>query len=364
MAAMRDSALAGGFPDRDHTRMRAAVFHGAGDVRLTTVADPRAGAGEVVVRVTVAGICGSDVNRFRYGSHPWPPPFIMGHEFTGEVAEVGPGVAGWRLGDPVIVEPTLPCGVCVYCRDGHPNRCVDFVRRGLIGSGSDGAFAEHVRVSASRLHARPAALAPAVAALVEPTAVSTHGWRLAGVERPEGVVVVGIGNIGLLAILVARAKGAGEIVAIGKYASRQALARAYGAGLVVDPDDPDLLSRVRERTGGLGAALVFEAAGTPSSLRTAVATARKGGRIVLLGVHHAEVALDWRSVLMNEQAIIGSIVYRRDDFAAAIAVLAGGGVDRARHVTATIPLEEIVPAGFVPLVEQRARHVKILVHPR
>lgn len=344
--------------------MRAAVFHGAHDVRVTDVPDPHAGPGEAVVKVGLAGICGSDVNRFRYGSHPWPPGFIMGHEFTGEVAELGPGVAGWKLGAPVIVEPTLSCGSCFYCAAGHPNRCVEFVRRGLTGSGTDGAFAEYVRVPAYQLHARPEALAPEIAALAEPTAVSTHGWALAGVERPDSVVVVGIGNIGVLAVLVAHAKGARDVIAVGKYAPRQALARAYGASVVLEPDDPHLLARIGERTGGLGAALVLEAAGTPASLRTAVDAARKGGKIVLLGVHHEEVALDWRRVLMNEQQILGSIIYRRDDFAGAIGILTTAGIDVPRHVTDTIPLAEIVGRGFVPLIERRADHVKIQVRPQ
>ena len=344
--------------------MRAAVFHGPGDVRVTDVADPRPRAGEVVVNVAVAGICGSDVIRFRFGSHPWPPGFILGHEFCGEVAEVGPEVHGWRVGAPVVVEPTLSCGACFYCRDGHPNRCVEFVRRGITGAGTDGGLAECVRVPAYQLHARPATLAPEMAALVEPTAVSTHGWRLAGVDRPDSVVVVGIGNIGLLAVLVARARGAGAIVAIGKYAARQELARAYGASVVLEPNDPRLVEHVQERTHGLGAPVVFEAAGTPSSLRTAVATSRKGGKIVLLGVHHEAVALDWRQVLMNEQQILGSLVYRRDDFADAIAILAAGAVDLPRHVTGTIALDAIVPQGFVPLVERRAEHIKIQVRPR
>lgn len=355
--------LALAIPDSDDDRMRAAVFHGAHDVRVTDVPDPHAGAGEAVVRVSVAGICGSDVNRFRYGSHPWPPGFIMGHEFTGEVAEVGAGVDRWAAGAPVVVEPTISCGVCFYCRDGNPNRCVEFVRRGITGSGTDGGFAEYVRVPAYQLHARPAALAPELAALVEPTAVSTHGWRLAAVDRPDSVVVVGIGNIGLLALLVARTKGARDVIAVGKYAARHDLARAYGAALVLEPDDPHLLARIRERTGGLGAALVFEAAGTATSLRTAIEATRKGGKVVLLGVHHEEVALDWRRVLMNEQQIIGSIIYRRDDFAEAITILATAGVDVPRHITGTIPLDDIVPRGFAPLIERRADHVKIQVRP-
>ena len=342
--------------------MRAAVFHGAGDVRLTEVADPVPREGEVVVRVTMAGLCGSDVNRFRYGSHPWPPPFIMGHEFCGEIASVGRGVRDWREGDQVVVQPTLSCGACVYCRSGRENLCVEFARRGLTGSGTDGGFAEYVRVPAYQPHRRPPGLSPDVASLVEPMAVSVHGWNLAGLERPDSVVVVGMGNIGLLAVRVARAKGARRIIAVGKYATRQALARAYGASVVLEPDAPGLIERIREATDGLGADLVLEAAGSPSSLRMAVAMARKGGTIVVLGVMHEEVALDYRAILMNEQQILGSIIYRRPDFAEAIEILERDGID-PRHVTDTIRLEDIVPRGFVPLTERRREHIKILVRP-
>jgi (R,R)-butanediol dehydrogenase/meso-butanediol dehydrogenase/diacetyl reductase len=343
--------------------MRAAVFHGPRDIRVVDVPDPVAGPGEVVVKVERAGICGSDVNRFRHGSHPWPPPFIMGHEFCGTIADRGPGVRDWPAGAPVVVQPTLSCGDCFHCLDGHPNRCVEFARRGLTGSGTDGGFAEYVRVPAYQPHARPASLPVDVASLVEPTAVSVHGIRLAGLDRPEAVAVVGLGNIGLLAVLAARGLGAGEVIAIGKYAPRQALARAYGAGLVLEPGDPELAVKVRERTRGLGAPLVIEAAGAGDSLRTAVSLARKGGKIVVLGVFHQEVALDYRGILMEEKQIIGSLIYRRPDFAEAIAILAAGGVDRARHITGEIGLEEIVTQGFEPLLERRAEHIKIQVTP-
>jgi (R,R)-butanediol dehydrogenase/meso-butanediol dehydrogenase/diacetyl reductase len=286
----------------------------------------------------------------------------MGHEFCGEIARVGPGVRDWREGDQVVIQPTLSCGACLYCRRGRENLCVDFVRRGLTGSGTDGGFAEYVRVPAYQPHHRPPALPADVASLVEPLAVSVHGWNLAGIERPDSAVVVGLGNIGLLAVCVARAKGARRIVAVGKYATRQALARAYGAATVLEPDDPALIERVREAAGGFGADLVLEAAGVPSSLRLAVAMASKGGTIVVLGVMHEPVALDYRTILMNEQRILGSIIYRRPDFAEALTILARDGID-PRHVTDTIALDDIVPRGLVPLTERRGEHVKIQVRP-
>jgi (R,R)-butanediol dehydrogenase/meso-butanediol dehydrogenase/diacetyl reductase len=344
--------------------MQAAVFHGPHDVRLTDMPAPTPQAGEVLIKVQRAGICGSDVNRFRYGSHPWPPGFIMGHEFCGAIAALGSEVGSWQIGQQVVVEPTLYCGTCWYCQQGYHNRCVDFMQRGITGSGTNGAFADYVCVPAYQPHARPPGLAMAVASLVEPTAVSVHGWRLAEVDQPDSVVVVGLGNIGLLAILVAKARGARQIIAIGKYTPRQELAYAYGAALVLEPDDPQLHRRILERTAGLGAELVLEAAGTPSSLQTAVAIARKGGKIVVLGVFHEEVALDFRMILLTEKHIMGSLIYQRQDFADAITILAAGGIDPGRHITAEIPLRDIVSRGFIPLSEQKGAHIKVQVYPQ
>jgi (R,R)-butanediol dehydrogenase/meso-butanediol dehydrogenase/diacetyl reductase len=177
------------------------------------------------------------------------------------------------------------------------------------------------------------------------------------------VVIIGIGNIGLLAILVARARGARQIIAIGKYAARQELARAYGATLVLEPHDPQVQQRILEHTQGLGAELVLEAAGTPDSLQMAVEAARKGGKIVILGIIHQDVALNYRHILLMEKQLIGSLIYQRQDFADAMAILAAGGVDLQRHVTAEIPLPDIVSHGFVPLDANKAAHIKIQVYP-
>jgi (R,R)-butanediol dehydrogenase / meso-butanediol dehydrogenase / diacetyl reductase len=344
--------------------MLAAVFHGPRDIRISNIDDPVPQSGQVLVKVHRAGICGSDLNRFHYGSHPWPPGFIMGHEFCGEIAALGPDVTAWQVGQQVVVEPTIYCGTCVYCQQGRNNRCRYFNQYGITGSGSNGGFAEFVCIPAYQPHYSPPDLTPELAALVEPTAVSVHGWRLASIDQPDSVVVVGIGNIGLLAILVAKAFGSKQIIAIGKYAARQELAKIYGASLVLEPDDPKLREQILERTGGFGAALVFEAAGTPSSLRTAVDVAGKGGKIVVIGVFHEEVALDYRMILLAEKQIIGSLIYQRQDFADAIRVLAAGGIDRQRHITSEISLIDIVNQGFLPLSEHKAEHVKIQVLPQ
>ena len=343
--------------------MQAAVFHGPRDIRLTDVPDPIPQSGEVLIKVQRVGICGSDLNRFHYGSHPWPPGFIMGHEFCGEIAAVGSGVTAWSVGQQVVVEPTLYCGTCFYCQQGVHNRCEDFVRRGITGSGTNGAFADYVCVPAYQPHLRPPHLCTELAALVEPTAVSVHGWRQAAVEQPDSVVVVGIGNIGLLAILVSKYRGAQQIIAVGKYTPRQELALAYGASLVLEPDDPRLQERLLQCTHGLGAELVFEAAGTPSSLRTSVTAARKGGKIIVMGVFHEEVALDYRMIQLAEKQVIGSLIYQRQDFADAITILSHSEVDRQRHITGKIPLSDIVSDGFIPLSEHKAAHIKIQVYP-
>ncbi len=131
--------------------MLAAVFHGPRDIRLEEMDEPSPNVDEVLIRVLQAGICGSDLNRFHYDSHPWPPGFIMGHEFCGEIAAVGSEVTAWQVGQRVVVEPTLYCGVCLYCQQGYHNRCVDFAMRGITGSGTNGGFADYVCVRPTNL---------------------------------------------------------------------------------------------------------------------------------------------------------------------------------------------------------------------
>ncbi len=344
--------------------MQAAVFHGQRDVRLTELDVPEPRAGEVLVRVQRAGICGSDLNMFHHGLPNREPGFVMGHEFCGEIAGLGASVTAWHVGQQIVVEPTIYCGTCHYCQLGMFHRCIYFAERGLTGAGAHGGFAEYVCVPAYQPHDRPSEVTPTLGALVEPTAVGVHGWNLDGIAEPDSVVVVGIGNIGLLAILVAKAKGVENIIAIGKYAPRQALAKAYGASVVIEPDDPTLAQQILDHTKGLGAELVLEAAGAPSSLRMAVDAARKGAKIVVLGVFYEEVALDYRSILVMEKQIMGSIIYSREDFAQAIAILAQSDVDLEHHITAEIPLQAIITQGFGALSESKSTHVKIHIDPQ
>jgi threonine dehydrogenase-like Zn-dependent dehydrogenase len=206
--------------------MRAACCPAARIIELRDVATPAPAAGEVVVRVRVCGICGSDLHWFT--GHAALPPVCPGHEMAGEVAAVGAGVSGWRAGDRVAVEPLRSCGVCRYCRHRTPQLCV---RLQIFGLQLAGGFADAVVVPATALFAVPPQLDWPIAVLAEPTAVAVHAVRLAGIAAGQRVLILGAGAIGLLCVLAASAAGA-EVWVSARYAHQAALARRLGAARV------------------------------------------------------------------------------------------------------------------------------------
>ncbi len=272
--------------------MRAARFHeGTRRLALATVADPRPGPGEVVLRVRAAGVCGSDLG-FLDGL-ALPPgaesPVILGHEVAGEVDEAGAGVSGWRAGDRVLVNPYLACGACHVCAAGRPSICA---RPAVIGVHRPGGFAERVAVPAGSLHRLPDGLPFAQAAIV-PDAVSTayHALVTRGRLAAGGsVAVLGAGGLGHHGILLARLLGAAPVVAVVRREAVAERVRALGAEVVVG-EGAAVAKAVRRATGGLGADLVVDFVGKPETVRTAVQSVRIGGTVVVVGVSDAPITL-------------------------------------------------------------------------
>ncbi len=349
--------------------MKAMRWHGVGDVRLDDVPEPRAASGEVVVEVAACGLCGSDLHEYLHGpvyipktAHPLTgvvPPVTLGHEFAGRVAEVGPGVAGLRPGDRVAVNPCLTCGECRWCRTGRPNHCA---RLGTLGLSRDGALAPLVAVPAAGCHALPPEVGDEEGAVVEPLAVAVHAYRRARLAGGERVAVLGAGPIGLLVLQVARARGAAWLAVIEPREERRRLARALGADVGIDPGAGDPARAVDELTGGERAEVVFECVGGGPAFATAVRTAGKAGRVVLVGLTPGTVSLSALQLLAHEKEILGSSAYV-DEFPEAIGLLAERRVRVEPLVTGRVPLERAVADGLEALLRREAGHVKILVTP-
>jgi threonine dehydrogenase-like Zn-dependent dehydrogenase len=340
--------------------MRAAFCRGTGTLVLDEVARPTPGPGEVVVRVRNCGICGSDLHW--YHDEMVVPSVCPGHEIAGEVADVGAGVTGLAAGDPVAIEGIASCGTCRYCLAGAYQRCLAI---GVVGMTIPGGFAEYIRMPARHCFRVPAGVDFPTAALSEPLGVAVHGVRLAGLEIGQRVAVLGAGTIGLMAVVAARAGGAGEILVTARRPQQKAAALALGADRVVDAADP---------TGLLGDAidapidLVIETVGgTADTLDTAVAACRPGGTICVLGAFTKSPTFPALFVLAKELRIIGSFVYSRAGARADFDIVLDLLRRRGKEIAATVithryPLADIGQA-FRAAADKASGSIKVTVAP-
>ncbi len=352
--------------------MKAARWHGRRDVRVEDVPVPAPGEGEILLRVSFCGICGTDLEEYRHGPLVIPAdrphaltgrraPLTMGHEFTGVVAALGPGVRGLREGDRVAPDIVLFCNACEFCRRHQYALCEKWA---TIGLHTDGGLAEYVTVPAFACARLPDSLSDAEAALIEPTECAVRAVNKAPPRLGDVVGILGGGPIGLLTLQVSRAAGAGAVILVEPRASRRALALELGAEAVLDPADPGWMEELRRLAGGLGPDVVFECAGRPDTASLAIRMARKGGRIVLIGLTGGEVPVDTLDLIVGEKTVIGTIQHHYDeDLPAAVRLLADGRVRGLPLVTARIPLAEVVRGGFEALTTPGQDHLKILVSP-
>ncbi|MER7013786.1 alcohol dehydrogenase catalytic domain-containing protein [Saccharopolyspora sp. NPDC000359] len=330
--------------------MRAAVYHGAGDVRICDVPVREPGPGEVQLRVACCGICGSDRHEFVDGPHAIPvarphpesgvvAPLVLGHEFCGTITAVGSGVRGLSAGDRVAVEPHYRCGRCARCRAGEYNICAHFGFAGLMGHGG---LAEHATIPAYMAHVLPDGVPFDQAVVFEPASVALHALRRSGVRPGESIAVVGLGPIGLLIVLLARQLGIDQVHGVDPDAARCELAGELGAtGTGRDVPEVDV---------------AFEVVGIQSTLDTCLAATRVGGRVVLVGLG-GRLDFDAFGLVNREQSIIAAVGYR-DTFPELVR-LASEGVDFSRIVTSEVALDEVVERGL----RAGAGEVKVVVRP-
>jgi (R,R)-butanediol dehydrogenase/meso-butanediol dehydrogenase/diacetyl reductase len=353
--------------------MRAVVWHSRGDVRVEDVPEPPSpGPDEVKVAVEWCGICGTDVEEWRSGprfvpvGEPHPvtgrkAPLTLGHEVSGRVAEVGPGVKRLREGDLVALDALIYCGQCWWCRRHQVTLCTQLA---AIGLQADGGLAEAVTVPAQMCIQVPAGVGADTAALAEPVAVAVRALRRGRLTSDESLVVLGAGMIGIASLVVGRSMGAAPIVVAEPIASRRELARALGADLAVDPHDPNFLETVWDVTGARGADVAVDAAGSGDSGPAAIAAARPGGRAVVVGLASKPARVDLFAFASGEKELIGSLSHVWDeDFAGAVRLLADGILMADQVVDRRLSLDETVDHGFTAIEDPDAAGVKVHVSP-
>lgn len=339
--------------------MKALVYHGPRILTVEERDEPKPGPGEALLRVGAAGICGSEVEGYLGQSSLRVPPLIMGHEFSGEVVNLGPAdSAALRVGQQVTVNPLVSCGVCAFCQAGLAHICS---HRTLIGAHRPGAFAEYVVVPLSAVIPLPESFDPMLGALAEPFAVAIHAAGLAHIDTNSAVVVWGAGSIGLLIICAARLTQPPCIIAVDRNPARLEAARVVGATHVLDAGEHDIISSMRKLVEDAPHVVVFDAVGSASTRQAALAVAGPGGHVILIGLHDKETTFDINAVIRSEVALQGSYAYSMADMRRAVALLATGDVPTAPW-TEVRPLSD-GPDAFAELTDRPGTVTKILLAP-
>jgi (R,R)-butanediol dehydrogenase/meso-butanediol dehydrogenase/diacetyl reductase len=340
--------------------MKALRWYARKDLRYVDVPEPSPGPGQLKIKVSLAGICGSDLKEYAHGPVMIPPdkaPLTMGHEFAGRVAAVGEEVENFNVGDRVSGVGNWYCGECYCCKKGLYNICVN---QGFSGLSADGCLAEYFVIPAYSIYHLPDNVSDEAAALVEPLAVGLHAVRQGKVRAGDIVAILGDGAIGLCILMAAKVAGADSVYLVSKHRSRGELARKLGATEVIYLDEGSPARRLHELSGGLGADVAFECVGNPETPQLTVELTRRAGTTVLVGVFERPGVMDFSSLTFTERTVVGSSIYV-DEGRTAVALLAKGRIDPAPLVTSRVPLRDTVKLGFERLIADKETNVKVLV---
>jgi 2-desacetyl-2-hydroxyethyl bacteriochlorophyllide A dehydrogenase len=333
-----------------YTGARTLTVEKAEDAEL-----PPLGAGEVRIDVAYTGICGTDLHVYhgamdaRVGT-----PAVIGHEMSGRVGEVGPGVTGWQAGDPVTVMPLAWCGQCPACLSGQSHICHRLV---FIGLDAPGSLQTSWTVPADTLVRLPHDLPLDHAALVEPTAVAVHDVRRAELRAGEKALVVGGGPIGLLIAVVARRTGA-DVLLAEPDAYRRSVAESLGLAHV-DPATEDMAAVVAGWSGDAGAAVAFEVSGAAAGVDTAVDSLATRGRLVQVAIHPTPREISLHRFFWRELTLIGARLYDRADFETAVRLIADGEIPVDTLISRVEPLDRAAEA--FEALESGAGVMKVLI---
>ncbi|WP_421566860.1 zinc-dependent dehydrogenase [Ochrobactrum sp. EDr1-4] len=325
--------------------MKAGLLKEPNNLLFEAVADPKLSAGDVLIRVKAATVCGTDIRIFRGRKTVGVRyPSILGHEFSGEVVDNG-GHSQFACGDAVAVCPAIPCGYCDYCKRGYENICQNLT---AIGYEIDGAFAEYIRIPAKAVESRnvfkiPTTLSWEKAALVEPLSCVLNGQEKIGIEVGDSVVILGSGPIGLLHTKLARHSGASKIIVSEPSATRRHAAIAAGADVVVDPVNEDLNAIVSQHTKGIGADKLIVAIGVTKLANDALSLVRHRGKISLFaGFSSMDMAtMDVNLIHYNELIVTGSFGLNRLQFEKSLDMITTGQIEVESMLTHRFELKDI-----------------------
>ena len=349
--------------------MKAAVYYGPGDVRVENVSNPELETNGILIRVKACGICGSDMHPYRVGGLI-EPGLIMGHEFSGDVIEVGANVTDIERGSRVTAVSVQPCGKCHLCVEKQTHRCPDMK---VLGVHMPGAFAEYISIPLALINQTVFLLPDEVSyeegATVEPLSVGEHIVRRAEPTTEDNAVILGVGTIGQCALQVFRTTGVAKVIVSEVSKKRLEIAKAMGADLVINAAKEDPVQRIREVTSERGADIVVECAGAPTtfqqaiemirgSLQQAFEEVRPDGKIMLMGIYEQPIKWTPNTIIRKSVRMIGCY---SGSFPVAIELLKTGKVNTRSLITHEYPLDRAAEAFEAQLNADEA--IKVLIKP-
>ena len=350
--------------------MRAVVYRGVNDMRVETVPVPAIGPGELLVKVATCGICGTDLKKIHTGSHS--APRVFGHEMAGTIVKVGEAVTRFEVGERVMVFHHVPCGECYYCRKQTPAQCPLYKKVGVTAGfePSGGGFAEYIRVMDFVVANRGVVRIPdwvpfEQAAFVEPVNTVLKGVKLLNLAPDDTVLVIGQGPIGLMWAALARRTGA-RVLTSDLYPERHAIAARFGLRNPIHAGTENVIERVLEETEGRGADAVVLAVGGNALIKTAVAAARPGGKVMLFAqTQHGEATFDPGAVCVDEKTLLGSYSSSFPILDEVTDLVFNGyrnGFDLTQLISHRFPIEQSVAAIEIASHPQ-ADSMKIMIEP-
>ncbi len=337
--------------------MLSAYLDGKGELVLGERDIPKVKDDEVLIRVIACGICGTDVHVFK-GINKGKPNIIRGHEFVGEIVEVGSSVKDLKVKDIVIVDPNIPCMNCYQCRNGRIHLCKNLI---AIGVDLDGGFAEYCVLPSKQAYKLPSNIEPIIGALAEPLACALHGIDRVDIKEGEDILIIGGGALGLIITQLVVNGGAGKVFVSEPYKEKRDLAFGFGASRVIDPTSEDLLDVIKDETDGKGVDVVIEAVGSGKTILQAISAVGDGGRVLFFGVAPEDVKIDISpfEIYRRELTLLGSFVnpFTMDR---AVSLISSRRINLYPLISDIIPLQDINRGVDIA---STGRSIRVLVRP-
>lgn len=335
--------------------MKALVYYGTQDMRVSEIEDPQVKEGEVLIKVEACGICGSDVHGYLGITGRRIPPMVMGHEFTGTVSALGEGIEDVSLGDRVVVYPARFCGRCDFCKVGLTNLCVNRTIFGVMNV--NGAMAEYVSVPKENILKLPENIDFVKGTFLEPLSVAYRAVKTAGDILNRNILIVGAGTIGLLILQIVRLGGARTVVITDINDARLEIARRLGVNLTLNPDREDIKASISESIPD-GIDLAFEAVGSESTVNQALTALKNRGTCIFVGNSVKNITIDMQNIVTRELRILGTYTYTLGEFRESISLLEK--IDVETMLSKVVPLEE-GPEVFRELIRKDSNLLKVVL---